>query len=155
MVLGQVFPKETIVVNLESTEKDELFEELVEVIHSYRPSLDRNEALTFLNEREAKMTTGIMHNVAVPHALISSMKESIGAIGISHSGIDYDSLDKAPVYVVFMIIGADGETERHIQILKQLATVLQIPNFVDKLLKCETASEVYGLIESSEESLDD
>ena len=153
MVLGQVFPKDTIVVNLSSTEKDELFEELVETIHSHHPCFEKSEALKVLNERESKMSTGIMHSVGIPHALIPSIKDSIGAIGISRSGIDYDALDKAPVYVVFMIIGNEDGTERHIQILKQLASVLQIEGFVDNLLSLKSASEVYNFICTSEESL--
>ena len=153
MVLGEIFPRETIVVNLESTEKDELFEELVESIHKFCPNLDRVAAVEALNERESKMSTGIMHSVAVPHALVSSMKKTVGAIGVSKSGIDYDALDKAPVYVVFMILGADGETEKHIQILKQLALVLQNPGIVDKIVRCETASDVFNLISKTEESL--
>lgn len=153
MVLGEIFPRETIVVNLESTEKDELFEELVESIHKFCPNLDRVAAVEALNERESKMSTGIMHSVAVPHALVSSMEKTVGAIGVSKSGIDYDALDKAPVHVVFMILGADGETEKHIQILKQLALVLQNPGIVDKIVRCETASDVFNLISKTEESL--
>ena len=153
MVLGEIFPRETIVVNLESTEKDELFEELVESIHKFCPNLDRVAAVEALNERESKMSTGIMHSVAVPHALVSSMKKTVGAIGVSKSGIDYEALDKSPVHVVFMILGADGETEKHIQILKQLALVLQNPGIVDKIVRCETASDVFNLISKTEESL--
>ena len=81
------------------------------------------------------------------------MKKTVGAIGISKEGIDYDSLDKAPVHVVFMILGSEGEAERHIQILKSLASVLQIPNFVDNHVKCSSASEVYKFLCESEESL--
>lgn len=153
MVLGSVFPKDTIVVNLSSTEKEELFEELVETIHSKHPVFNKNEALSTLNEREAKMTTGIMHSVGIPHALISSIKGTIGAVGISKEGIDYDSLDKAPVHAVFMIIGNETETEHHIQVLKQLASVLQIPNFIENLVSLNSASEVYNFICTSEESL--
>lgn len=153
MVLGHVFPKETIVTHLSSTEKDELFEELVETAYSYKPEFDRNEVLRLLNEREAKMSTGIMHSIGIPHALISSFHGSVGVIGISREGIDYDSLDKAPVHVVFMILGAESETERHIQILKQLDSVLHIPNFVGKLLACTAASEVYDFLCASEASI--
>lgn len=153
MLLGEVFPKETICVNLESTEKDELFEELVEKIHFYCPSLNREKSLSLLNERESKMSTGIMHGVAIPHAQVSSMKKTVGAIGISREGIDYDSLDKAPVHVVFMILGAEDEAERHIQILKSLASVLQVPDFIDNIVKCASASEVYKFLCESEESL--
>lgn len=153
MVLDKIFSKETVIVNLESTEKDELFEELVEKIHSVCPEMNRTEALECLNDRESKMTTGIIHSVAIPHALIPSMKGTVGVIGLTKDGIDYDSLDKAPVHVVFMLIGAMGETEHHIQVLKQLAGVLQTPNFVEKILSCNSASEVYNLICSTEESI--
>ncbi|MBQ3670537.1 MAG: PTS sugar transporter subunit IIA [Treponema sp.] len=153
MSLEAIFPKETIIARLESTEKDELFEELVEIIHTAVPQMNRKEALDSLTERESKMTTGIMHNVAIPHALIPSMDKTIGAIGISEQGIDYDSLDKAPVYLVFMIIGAQGETEQHIQVLKELAGVLQIPGFVDRMRQCKTPSEISNFLRNSEESV--
>lgn len=155
MILGQIFPKETVIVDLESTEKDELFEELIEKIHSYSDSFDRSVALDSLNDRESKMTTGIMHSVAIPHALIPSFEGTVGAIGISRDGIDYDSLDKAPVHLIFMILGAEDETERHIQILKQLASVLQLPGFVEKMINCKSSSEVHNLLCDSEDSLSD
>lgn len=155
MILSEIFPKDTVVSDVSSTEKDELFEELVEAIHSHHPIFDKNEALKVLNERESKMTTGIMHSVGIPHALIASMNghPSIGAIGISRSGIDYDSLDKAPVHAVFMIIGAENNTEHHIQVLKQLALVLQTPDFVNNLLENKSSSEIHNFICKSEESL--
>lgn len=153
MFLKQVFQEKNIVVNLSSTDKDELFEELVETIHSHYPYFDKNQALEVLNYRESKMTTGIMHSVGIPHALIPSINHSVGAIGISKTGIDYDALDKSPVYVVFLIIGKENEPEEHMQILKQLATVLQLPGFVDELLALKNSSEVYDYICKSEESL--
>ncbi len=151
MILGQIFSEKTVIVNLESTEKDELFEEMAVKLQSLYPELDRAKIVADLTEREEKMTTGIMHSVAIPHAVVSGVKGTIGAIGITQNGIDYDSLDKAPVYVVFMLLAGDGETESHIQVLKQLATVLQIPNFVKDLLECRTASQVYNFICKSEE----
>ena len=153
MFLKQVFQEENIVVNLSSTEKDELFEELVETIHFHYPYFDKSQALEVLNDREAKMTTGIIHSVGIPHALIPSINSSVGAIGISRTGIDYDALDGSPVYVVFMIIGKENAPEEHMQILKQLASVLQLPNFINELLVLKNSSEVYEYICKSEESL--
>lgn len=146
MDLGRIFPAETVVIPVESTEKDELFEELVEKIHSFRPEFDRGKAVAGLMERERAMTTGIIHSVAVPHAQVPGLAGSIGAIGISRGGIDYDSLDRAPVHVVFMIIGAENETEAHIQILKGLAGLLQVEGVVDKFMACGTAAEVHSLL---------
>lgn len=154
MVLEDVFLKDAILINLESTEKDELFEEMIYFLHSAYPVFDANEALKSLNDREEKMSTGIMHNVAVPHAVVSSLKKgAIGAIGISKNGIDYDSLDKSPVKVVFMILAGEDETEKHIQILKSLALVLQKPDFLDKLCSCKTQTEAFNLLVQFEEAV--
>ena len=153
MLLEEIFSKETVVAELESTEKDELFEELVEKIHSFCPEFDRRQAVESLNEREAKMSTGIMHAVAVPHALIPSMGRTVGAIGVSRGGIDYDALDKSPVNVVFLIIGRDGDAAGHIRVLRELALVLQSKGFVEGILKCRGASEIYNFVCNAERSI--
>ena len=153
MELAQIFPKDSIIVNLDSTEKDELFEEMVTVIRCAHPEINIKEAVWALEKRESKMSTGIMHDIAVPHAVISSVSGIAGAIGISREGIDYDSLDKMPVHIVFMLLSGNGESERHVQILKTLALVLQIPEFTNKIKKCASASEVYNFIAAAEESV--
>ena len=152
-MLGQIFPKETINVHVASTEKDELFEEMVEQLRAAYPEINREEALAALRAREAKMSTGIVHSVAIPHGRCASLKVNVGAIGISKAGIDYDALDGEPVHVVFMLMIAEGQTERHVQTLKTLSLVLQTPDFVQKVLQCATASEVYSLLCATEESL--
>lgn len=67
MILSRIFSKECILLNLESEDKDELFEEMTQALVSANPGLDRNQVLSALHERESKMSTGIMHGIAVPH----------------------------------------------------------------------------------------
>lgn len=153
MVLEQVFSPKSIILNLESTDKEELFEEMVEAIVSVQPQINRAEALAALNEREAKMSTGIMHGIAVPHGSCMTAKGIVGAIGISRSGIDYDSLDKAPVNLIFMLLSNPEETERHLSVLRELASVLQNPVFSKEVIEKQTAQEVYDLLCKYESSL--
>ena len=93
MILGQVFSLESIKVDLQSDNKDEVFEELVEKLLEVCPGLDRNKVLDALIEREQKMSTGIFPGIAVPHARTDMVDRVHGVIGISKKGIDYDSLD--------------------------------------------------------------
>ena len=146
MILEKVFSPETIIMNLESTDKDELFEEMVEALVAVQPEISRSEALTALRERESKMSTGIMHNIAVPHGNCASAKDVVGAIGISRKGIDYDSLDKAPVFLVFLILCNPSQPEMHLSVLKELASVLQNPAFVKEVMGKENPQEVYDLL---------
>ena len=146
MSLSKVFSQKSIILNLKSSEKDELFEEMLEALVSAVPNLNRKEALNALLEREAKMNTGIMHNIAIPHGNCSCVEGVVGAIGISRDGIDYDSLDKAPVHIVFMLLCNPSSVEQHLAVLKDLASVLQTPSFVKDLLEKTSSEEVYNLL---------
>jgi len=152
-VLERVFSPKSIILNLESTEKDELFEEMVESIVSVQPTVDRAQAIAALKEREAKMSTGIMHDIAVPHGSCMTVQKTVGAVGISRKGIEYDSLDKAPVHLVFMLLSNSSETERHLEVLKVLAAILQNPAFAKELLEKQSAQEVFELMCRYESSL--
>jgi PTS system fructose-specific IIC component/PTS system nitrogen regulatory IIA component len=150
MVLGQVFSPKSIIVNLESEDKDEVFEEMVESLLSVQPQINRNAAVDALRERESKMSTGIIHAIAVPHGITDSVKGIVGAVGISHKGIDYDSLDKAPVNLIFMLLISPEEREKHLQVLASISKVLQNSDCVNALLEKKTAQEVYDTLCSFE-----
>ena len=152
-MFSEIFPVSNIIVDLESEDKDELFEELVEVLVSAHPEINRAEAMSALKERENKMSTGIMPGIAVPHAISTTVKGVVGAIGISRNGIDYDSLDGKPVHVVFMLLFSPDETERHLQIMKQFAGLLQYQDLCNDLIKKQTPEEIYDLICSCEKSM--
>ena len=154
MELKQIFSPSSIILNLESTDKDELFEEMVEAVHTFKPEINREEALTSIRERESKMSTGIMHDVAVPHGSCSSIDGVVGAIGISRKGIDYDALDKAPVHFVFMLLSNVEETEKHLSALKLLASVLQSPEFIKEIFVKETPQDVYNVLCEYESKID-
>ena len=146
MILEWGFSPKTVIMNLESSDKDELFEEMVEAVVAAHPEVDRAQAVEALRERESKMSTGIMHGIAVPHGNCVSAKDVVGAIGISHAGIDYDSLDKAPVNLVFLVLCNPEQPEMHLSVLKELASVLQNPGFVADVMEKKTAQEVYDLL---------
>ncbi|WP_407397516.1 PTS sugar transporter subunit IIA [Treponema sp.] len=151
MIFSKVFSPKSVILNLQSEEKDELFEELVQAIYTANPTLDREEALASVRERESKMSTGIMHSIGVPHGNSKSVKGCIGAVGISRRGIDYDALDGQPVHFVFMLICGEGEDELHLEVLKELAVVLQDKQFIEELRELKDPQEVYDLLCRSEQ----
>jgi nitrogen PTS system EIIA component len=145
-MLGQIFPSENIIVNLESEDKDEVFEEMVEVLVSVQPQINREEVLAALRLREAKMSTGVMPGIAVPHAISTTIKGLAGAIGISHKGIEYDALDEHPVHIIFMLLFAPLETEQHLQVMRELSGILQMPDFTKVITSKKTPQEVHDAI---------
>ena len=155
MTLAEVFNPNIIKVGPESDDIDELFEEMVQVIVDSDSSLNRAKILEALEQRESLMSTGIIHDVAVPHGKTDAVKNIVGCVGLSKKGIDYDSLDNDPVHIVFMLIYPQDFGEENLHIFKRLAIILESVNFRSDLLQQQTPQGVYEVICRYEEELGD
>ncbi len=146
MVLGSIFSPDHIKLDLESEDKEEVFEELVEVYASGKTSISREAILAALRTREKKLSTGIKTGFAVPHAQTDQVKCLTGIIGISRTGIDYDALDGKPVNIIFMILSSSDNHSFHLRVLKRLALLIEDPEFYKILIAQKDASGVYNTI---------
>jgi mannitol/fructose-specific phosphotransferase system IIA component (Ntr-type) len=122
MLLADVFDKRLIKLDLESTDKDAVFEELTGEISVVRPELDQAEILAAIHDREAKMNTSVAPGVAVSHGYFHTLNGIIGAIGFSRKGIEYGAHDLKPVHLVFMLLLGEGAREQHIHVLSRILT---------------------------------
>ena len=156
MLLQQVFAPGRIKIGLESEDKDELFEELVDMLASDGgETFPRAAVLAAVREREDKMSTGIKKGIALPHGKAEGLPELTGAIGISARGIDYGSLDGEPVYLVFMIVSSPSDSESHLTALKRLAILLDDPEFYTDLLRADSPARANSIIRNYETRLID
>jgi PTS system fructose-specific IIC component/PTS system nitrogen regulatory IIA component len=153
MFLQDVFSPDFIKVNLEAEDKEEVFEELADHFCQVHGSNIREDLLTALKEREAKMSTGIKKGIAIPHGSTNAVDEVCGVLGISSKGIDYDALDGQPVYLLFMIIGRHEDTETHLRVLKRVAELLENPEFSSELQSQKDAQSAYRVISKYENIL--
>ncbi|MDR3167235.1 MAG: PTS sugar transporter subunit IIA [Treponema sp.] len=153
MFLYEVFPPEFIKVGLEADDKDEVFEELVDHFCQAEKSNAREEILDALREREAKMSTGIHKGIAIPHSKTNAVDDVYGILGISKKGVDYDALDGEPVYLLFMILNPQKDSEKHLRLLKRLAELLDNPQFYTELVAQNDAQGAYGVIRKYEDVL--
>ena len=155
-MLSSFITPSVIKVGLESSEKEESFAELLELLVAKNPKLDRREAMNALIQREDKMSTAVLPFVAVPHALCSSAENTLVAMGISKSGIEFESPDPAAdprhpvVNIIFEILFEEKDTETHLQVLRDILELVSNPDFVKNVLQAKTSQEVYDLIESIE-----
>jgi PTS system fructose-specific IIC component/PTS system nitrogen regulatory IIA component len=151
MFLREVFPPELIKVDLEAEDKEEAFEELVDHFCQVEKSNAREEILEALREREAKMSTGIHKGIAIPHGKTNAVENVYGVLGISRKGIDYDALDGEPVYLLFMVLAPQKDSEKHLRILKRMAELLENPQFYMDLVAQKDPQSAYGIIRKYED----
>jgi len=135
---------------LECVDKEECFEEMVDILVQAGHITDRATALKAIQEREAQATTGIGRGVAVPHGKHESIPRLIAALGTSSSGIEFDSLDGEPVHMVFLLLASVSEAGRHLQALAEVSRLVAIPGFCRQVVAANTRADVLAALDSEE-----
>lgn len=154
MMLTGYIDVKNIKMDMESTEKDEAFEELVEIAVGAQPNISRQDAIDALTAREATMSTGIIPGIAVPHAMCASVKEMVVVIGISREGIEYEALDGNRVHFVIMLLFEQGNTQVHLEVMKDVAALLQRKDFYNTVMAQTTREGLCDAIRALEETRD-
>ncbi|VAX24612.1 hypothetical protein MNBD_NITROSPINAE02-2008 [hydrothermal vent metagenome] len=117
------------------------------LIEKGKISADRKQILMEkLLEREALSSTGIGQGVAIPHASGENIDNMLVAVGQVPEGVEFESIDGAPVNLVFMIIGSERSAREHLQLLAAIVRACKNHCLVEKLLVSASANEVYGHI---------
>ena len=143
--LRDIFDQGSILLNLTGTTKQEVFSELADAMAAVHPEISQSVILASLWEREKKLSTGIVPGIAIPHAICGGIGITAGAIGISKTGIDYDSLDKKPVHVIFMMVMGEGAKENHLHILEQVFSLVRT-EAIALIENAKSAEEIHAVL---------
>lgn len=150
MTVSSLFRLEGMVPQLKSTTKDGVFRELVDHLVPLCPGVAREVLLSGLREREKLMTTGIARNIALPHTHVPGLGKTVGLLGVSRQGIEYQSLDGEPVHLIFCLVGDDHDPGAHIQVLRSLALLLTNPEFYPSMMKAKGPRDISTTLEQFE-----
>ncbi len=145
MKLKNVLSTNVVNVSLKGESKQEILEELLDILMESGKVSDREEALKGLLSREKKMSTGIQYGVAIPHAKTKAVKELIACIGIKKEGVDFAALDGVDSTIFFMTLSPVDKTGPHVQFLAEISMVVKTEEARAKLLKVTTAAEVLSI----------
>jgi PTS system fructose-specific IIC component/PTS system nitrogen regulatory IIA component len=151
MFLYDIFRPEFIKIGLEAEDKEEAFEELVDQFCHAAKSNAREDILEALREREAKMSTGIHKGIAIPHGKTNAVDRIYGVLGVSRKGVDYDALDGQPVYLLFLLLAPQKDSEIHLRLLKRLAELLDNPQFYTDLVAQTDTAAAAGIVKKYED----
>ncbi len=150
MILTQILQPSCIKAPLESKDKNQAIEELVNVLSDAGLLSDRAEALEAVMAREATRSTGIGSGIAIPHGKCGAVKELIMAIGIAAEAIDFESIDDKPVQIIVLLISPPDQTGPHIQALARISRLLLDAPFKTQLENAASPEEVFSLISGKE-----
>jgi len=152
MKLTQLILEGAIVPRLVARERDAVIGELIDALiasGAAQASL-REELINRVLDRERRGSTGFGKGVAVPHVKHRSVTRMTAAIGLSPLGIDFNSLDKHPVYSVFLLLSPEDRPEDHLQAMEVIFKNLSKDTFRRLLRQAGTVEELQTLLEEAD-----
>ncbi|MCD6472431.1 PTS sugar transporter subunit IIA [Candidatus Aerophobetes bacterium] len=150
MQIKSFLDKKAIKPELESRTKEEVLEELTDLLEKTGKISNREDFLKAIREREDLGSTGIGYNIAIPHARSLGIKSLVGAFGISKKGIDFDALDKEPVYLFFMLGAPQNASGDYLKALATISRFLRRKRARQSLKEAKTIEEIEEIIKKEE-----
>ena len=135
MDLNDFLGPEPIVIDLQAENRWEAIDELIDqlVVHHKIKAEHRDAIAESVRKRETSMSTGIGMGIGIPHASTDLVGEVVGAIGRSRKGVQFDALDGKPVNLVMLFLVPQGQFQKHLHTLANLAKLLHKGDFGDVL----------------------
>ncbi len=143
---------ETIIPDLIATDKRGVIRELVaSLVEHGRIRADEMDGIfNAIMNREELGSTGIGRGVAVPHTKHSSVDQLIGTVGVSSSGVDFQSLDGEKVLLVFLLISPPDRPGDHLRALENISRQLHDDTFCRFLKQSKTAADIRQVLEEAD-----
>ena len=148
MDLGDILGKENIIPDLKASNRWEGIDELIgNLVATGKIKPEHQEAVgAVVKKRESSMSTGIGFGIGIPHASTDLIYEVVGAFGRSRKGINFDALDNQPVKLVMLFLVPQGQFQKHLHTLANIAKLLHKTEFRQSLEEAPDAGTMYRII---------
>ncbi|MDR1108572.1 MAG: PTS sugar transporter subunit IIA [Spirochaetaceae bacterium] len=146
MNLKTVLTKDTIVLHLKGTTKEEIINELLDILVQTNKIQDRAAAFFAVMERERKMSTGMKHGIAIPHGKSAAVQDLVACIGVADTPVDFDSLDHEPCRIFIMTLSPLEKTGPHLQFLAEISLLFKSSEKRNEILKAQNPEDVLRIL---------
>jgi PTS system fructose-specific IIA component/PTS system nitrogen regulatory IIA component len=152
MQLQDFLVTEALVPQLRAGEPADAITELIDALIQADavPAELRDELIDRILERERTGSTGFGKGVAVPHVKHEKLPRMVGTIGISEKGIDFNALDREPVYSVVVLLSPTDQPDQHLQAMENIFSNLQNAVFRRFLRQANTVDALSELVHDAD-----
>jgi len=146
MNLKTVLTKDTISLHLKGTTKQEIIQELLDLLVKSGKIKNREAAEAAIMDREHKMSTGMKHGIAIPHGKTQTIHDLVACIGISDQPVDFDSLDHEPCRIFIMTLSPIDKTGPHLQFLAEISLLFKSSEKRAEILASTSSEQVLKIL---------
>ena len=150
MTLVNLLTPPQIVPQMKATERWSAIVELMDLLVSVGKiqATDQESILAALRQREETMSTGIGFGIAIPHATSERVTEVVAAFGRSLEGIEFESLDNAPVKFIVLFVVPKNQFQVHLRTLAAIAKLLNDKGVREALAAAQSSEEILHIFEN-------
>ena len=150
MKITDLLKKDSIDLNVEASNKEEVLKKAVELMNKNGNITDKDKYLELVMKREEEGSTGIGEEIAIPHGKGDSISAPGLAAMVIPNGVDFESLDGKPVKLLFLIAAPNTKENVHLEVLSRLSTLLMDEKFRKELLNAKSKEEFLKVIDQAE-----
>ncbi len=155
MRIRDLLAKESIMLNGSPKSKDDAIRQMAELMAKSGKINDKQAYIDGLFKREEESTTAVGEGIAIPHYKGNAVNKPGLAAMVIPNGVDFDSADGEPVYIIFAIAAPDTKENVHLDVLSKLSVLMMDEGFIDNLKKARSIDEFLSVIDKAESDKDE
>jgi fructose-specific phosphotransferase system IIA component len=150
MRLTDILSQEYIQIPIDAKDRDTAIKKLITILGEKEIITDTDEAYKAVLDREKIMTTGVGNGIAIPHCKDASCPNFAVALGIHQKGLNFESIDKKSVRIVFLLVGPENNPGLHIKLLSRISRLMSNEDLREELVECKTPEQAIDLLKEEE-----
>jgi PTS system fructose-specific IIA component/PTS system nitrogen regulatory IIA component len=154
MNLADFVVNDAIISDLKAASKEAAIREIVESL-TRSGSIKAEEAdsvVAAIMKREELGSTGIGNGVAVPHTKHPSVDRMVGTVAISRVGLDFQSIDREKVEIIFLLVSPPDRPGDHLRALENISRHLRGDTFCKFLRQAKSTEAIIEVLEEADEN---
>ena len=133
-------------VNVPGGSKKRVLEQIANLVARDLTDLDAQDIFENLIAREKLGSTGFGNGIAIPHCRLPGCQAPISAVLHLDAAVDFDAIDGAPVDLLFVLLVPEAATDEHLELLRQIASMLDRKDVRDKLRSASSNEALYQVV---------
>lgn len=145
---GVEVPLSNMLVLSGEPSKHEALDALIDAVSASPAILDREAFRQAIHDRESVMSTGIGGGIAIPHVRIPEVKFATLGVGVFPDGIEFNTLDNSPVYIMILFATPEGADKEYLGMLARVMAALKNRDLFDRMISCHNPEELAFVVNS-------
>lgn len=147
MPIDNLVKPELVFAKQQISSKKRVLEHIAEAVGA-RLHCNSDEVYDALLAREKLGSTGIGNGIAIPHCRLEQANHATIVLITLEKAIDFDSIDRKPVDIIFALIVPPHQCDEHLATLAQIAELAQSDTSLAKLRDKQASSDLQAAFES-------